>query len=355
MLKVSASQDGSDPNGWCRLRIEGLGLTEAEPLEIYIKRGGELRPFLAELGWQQNLHWLRFENTVLVGEGAVLRIGPAQTGPLSDVAAIEIGVRRPLAPEAEVRRARLAWPKIILAVGERPAVAPEPSPAPAPAPSKAPEGPVEIPPIIIDPPVLPRPEPVPAHGALWPWVAAGVIIAALALLGAAYLEKWPPFDSGTAALPAVPATAQKQFTEEEVRRFLAGSPANPAADAEAEAYAQAGHADLALLIYRYAQRQGDAGAAKAIGRMYDPLAHSPATSPFAAPDADQAATYYEEAAKAGDVEAEFLLGRLLTKGLTGQDNAVERGVVWLEKAQQGGNAEAGQLLAQIKGGASGGN
>jgi TPR repeat protein len=160
-----------------------------------------------------------------------------------------------------------------------------------------------------------------------------------------------------AAAPATApaATVARVFNEDELRKFLGANPAAPAANDEGQAYLQAGHPDLALLIYRYAQRKGDPAAAKAIGRMYDPTTYSKTTSAFDTPDADQAATYYEQAAKAGDVEAEFLLGRVLAKGLTSQPDAVERGVVWLQRAQQGGNSEAAQLLTQIKGGSGSGN
>src|SRR4029077_21139460 len=41
MIRVTAAQEESDPNGWCRLRIEGLRLSAAPPVELYFKRGGE--------------------------------------------------------------------------------------------------------------------------------------------------------------------------------------------------------------------------------------------------------------------------------------------------------------------------
>ena len=28
MIRITAAQEESDPNGWCRLRIEGLGLSD---------------------------------------------------------------------------------------------------------------------------------------------------------------------------------------------------------------------------------------------------------------------------------------------------------------------------------------
>lgn len=199
----------------------------------------------------------------------------------------------------------------------------------------------------------------PPRRPVWPWFLAGLAVFLAAFAGLAYLEHWPPFTAPqpvpapAAQAPAVPTAPARVYSEDEVRRYLAGNPAAPAAALEAKAYSDAGHPDLALVIYRYAQRLGDPSASKAIGRMYDPTGFSKQASAFDAPDADQAATYYEPAAKAGDVEAEFLLGRLLVKGQTSQPDAVERGVVWLQRAQQGGNSEAGALLKQVGGSGSG--
>ena len=127
MIRITAAQDETDPNGWCRLRIEGLGLSVAQPVELYFKRGGERQPFLTEQGWQQALHWLTFNATRLDGADLVLPIGPAQTWFLSDVATLEIGVRLP-GSSAEPEHARLAWPKIILDANARPPVVVPPAP-----------------------------------------------------------------------------------------------------------------------------------------------------------------------------------------------------------------------------------
>jgi hypothetical protein len=357
MLRILASQDRSDRNGWCRLRVEGLGLIEPKPVELYFRRGGERNPFLAELGWQQNIYWLAFGDTRLEGDALVISIGPAQTWYLGDVATVEVGLRLP-GETGEPRCARIAWPKIVLDVEARPGQpAPPPPPEPPPVENPPEPAPVPPPPLMAGAPVAP-PLPQPRR-AVWPWFLAGLLVFLAAFGGLAYFEHWPPFGAPQAApapavqTPAPPAAATRVYSEDEVRRYLAGNPAAPAAALEAKAYADAGHPDLALVIYRYAQRLGDPSASKAIGRMYDPTGFNKETSAFDAPDADQAATYYEPAAKAGDVEAEFLLGRLLVKGQTSQPDAVERGVVWLQRAQQGGNSEAGALLKQVGGSGSG--
>ena len=346
------------------MRIEGLGLSAAQPVELYFKRGGERQPFLTEQGWQQALHWLTFNATRLDGADLVLPIGPAQTWFLSDVATLEIGVRLP-GSSAEPEHARLAWPKIILDANARPAVVvaprhrsrrcrrrlPRPEPATAAAGGRYADRPSG----------RPRPGRTASlaldrrrHRRDCGLAAGRGLSEALAALCDSCHRRLPlPPAATPATAPA--ATPARVFSEDEVRKFLGANPAAPAANDEGQAYLKAGHPDLALLIYRYAQRKGDAAAAKAIGRMYDPTTYSKTTSAFDTPDADQAATYYEQAAKAGDVEAEFLLGRVLAKGLTSQPDAVERGVVWLQRAQQGGNSEAAQLLTQIKGGSGSGN
>jgi hypothetical protein len=354
MLRISASQEKTDRNGWCRLRIEGLGLAAARPVELYFRRGGERNPFLAEQGWQQNLCWLTFSEARLEGDALIVPIGPAQTWYLSDVATVEVGLRLH-GETGEPRRVRIAWPKIVLDVEARPAQAPPPPPPPEPPAAEPP--PEEPAPLVAEQPIAP-PRPAPAWRPFWPWLLVGVVVVLTAFAGAAYLEHWPPFNAAPPANPPAaqaPAAPARIYSEDEVRRYLAGNPPAAAAAAEAKTYLEAGHPDLALVIYRYAQRLGDATASKAIGRMYDPTGFNKEASAFDAPDADQAATYYEPAAKAGDAEAEFLLGRLLVKGQTSQPDAVERGVVWLQRAQQGGSSEAGALLAQIKGGAGSGN
>ena len=320
MLRISASQDRSDRNGWCRLRVEGLGLIEAKPVELYFRRGGERNPFLAELGWQQNIYWLPFGNTRLEGDALIVPIGPAQTWYLGDVATVEVGLRLP-GETGEPRRARIAWPKIVLDVEARPGEPTPPPPEPPPVESPPEPTPAPPPPLVAEAPVaLPMPPP---RRPVWPWFLAGLAVFLAAFAGLAYLEHWPPFTAPqpmpapATQAPAVPAAPARVYSEDEVGSYLAGNPAAPAAALEAKAYADAGHPDLALVIYRYAQRLGDPSASKAIGRMYDPTGFSKQTSAFDAPD------------------------------------AVERGVVWLQRAQQGGNSEAGALLKQVGGSGSG--
>jgi hypothetical protein len=366
MFSIKAYQDLKvNLNGWCQLRIDGLQLSAPAALEISFKRAGSTKPFLAERGWQENATWLLFENVNASDGAAIVRIGPQQTKFLSQVTTIEVAVRQ-LGQQADpAYRARVVWPRIILEIEDRAGVPPitrdEALPPPdAMVPAPAPELRAVA---AEDRPARPADRPH-ATWTQWPFIVGLALASAtLAALAVLYLLKIPPFEAAAPEEGAPPAAADtgsvpesaRAFTEEEVRRFLAGKPGPAASVAEAEAYAQAGHLDLALLIYRHAERQGNRAAAKAIGRMYDPATHSREMSPFPAADADQAAEYYHRAAEAGDVEAQYLLGRLLTSGATSGESDVERGVVWLERAATSGHTEAKTLLSKVKAPSPGAN
>jgi Sel1 repeat len=362
MLSIKAYQDlSADPNGWCHLRIDGLALPAKEPLELCFKRAGSSKPFLATRGWQENAAWLLFED-VSLREGAVLvRVGPQQTTFLSQVTTIEVAVRRLTEQAAATHRARVVWPRILLEVEDHEGVPARPRDEPVPLPPSADESAV----------LMPTPElraviaedcPVPRTDALrpkrrWPVFAGlGLLSVVIAVVAVLYFLALPPFDTATpnaeestiSADAGAGAKSGRPFTEEEVRRFLAGNPEAPAAVTEAEAYEKAGRSDLALLIYRHADRQANAAAAKAIGRMYDPATYNRETSPFPVPDADRAAEYYHRAAEGGDIEGQYLLGRLLMSGATSGETDVEKGVVWLERAANSGHVAAKELLSTVK-------
>jgi TPR repeat protein len=132
-----------------------------------------------------------------------------------------------------------------------------------------------------------------------------------------------------------------------MQEFIATNPDGGSASRKAEEFLKAGKPDLALLIYRYADRKNDPEAATAIGRMYDPQTHTPQTSPFPAPDSDQAVSYYRKAAEGGDPAAQFALGKLMMSGATSGPNDAEQGVVWLQRAAKQGNADAINELQKL--------
>jgi hypothetical protein len=362
MLSIKAYQDLSvDPNGWCHLRIDGLALPAREPLELCFKRAGSSKPFLAERGWQENAAWLLFEN-VSVRDGAVLiRVGPEQTKFLSQVTTIEVAVRRLAQQIDPTHRARVVWPRILLEVEDHEGVPAGPRADTEPVSPPSDEATVLMPTrelraLTAEDRPAPRVYP-PRAKRRWPVFAGlGLLSVVTAVVAVLYFLALPPFekaapddgDSTVAADAGSGAEAGRAFTEDEVRRFLAGNPEPTASVAEAEVYEEAGRSDLALLIYRHADRQGNAAAAKAIGRMYDPATYSRETSPFPVADADRAAEYYHRAAEGEDVEGQYLLGRLLMSGATSGETDVEKGVVWLERAADSGHAAAKELLSKVK-------
>jgi Sel1 repeat len=361
MLSIKAYQDLSvDPNGWCHLRIDGLALPAKEPLELCFKRAGSSKPFLAARGWQENAAWLLFDDVSLRDGALLVRVGPEQTRFLSQVTTIEVAVRRLREQAGATHRARVVWPRILLEVEDHEAVAPRPRDEPAPLPPSADESTVLVPTpelraVAAEDRPAPRTDPL-GTKTRWPVFAGlGLLSVVIAVAAVLYFLALPPFETATpnpdqstiSADAGAGAKPGRPFTEEEVRRFLAGNPEAPAAVAEAEAYEEAGRSDLALLIYRHADRQGNTAAANAIGRMYDPATYSRETSPFPVPDADRAAEYYHRAAEGGDIEGQYLLGRLLMSGATSGETDVEKGVVWLERAANSGHAAAKELLSKV--------
>ncbi len=351
MLRIEAEQGAQDGPGWCRLAIHGLP-AHADRVELSIRGPGASRAHLGASGWEESESWLELP-VARDGETLIARLGPPYTLWLGKVSTVEIRAR---IAGGEDQRTRLAWPRIVLPADNdarepaAPAAAPRP-PEPAP-PAPEPIAPRIDPPVIIDPPgpwgAPPRPwgdTSRPRRGVLLAIV--GTIGLLLILVPAAVwlLTAWEETDVATTAPDETPARA---FTEEAVRAFLAGDPDGPSALAEAALYEAAGHPDLALLLYRHAERRGEPKAALAIGRMYDPEGFEAARSAFPAPDADQAASYYERGAEAGEAEAQFRLGRLLLSGRTSGEADAERGAVWLQRAAEQGNAEARAALDQLQ-------
>jgi hypothetical protein len=338
MLRVEAEQGAEDGPGWCRLTIQGLD-NHAGAVELMIRRPGASQVYLGEQDWQDGEAWLSLMAEP-DGDALLVRLGPPQTLRLAKVATLELRVRRPGGAD---RRTRLAWPRIVLPAendAAEPVFAPPASVAqPAADGWKAePPRPIEL--------RAPRAEPktAPPRSALSIWAKLVIAFVLLLIAASAFqLADWGPGEPDETQ----PASTARSFTEESVRAFLAAEPDGPSATAEAALYAAAGHAELALLLYRHAARRGEPKAALAIGRMYDPEGFDPSRSAFAAPDADQAASFYEQAAEKGDAEAQFRLGRVLLSGRTSGETDAERGALWLQRAAAQGNAGAQAALARL--------
>lgn len=337
MTRIRAYQDlALDPPGWCRLAVEGVSLA-GDAVEASIRRGGTNRPWLGQ-DWQEDEVWSGLEIVGRSDDGFTARVGPDRTVPLVGVATVEIRFRAAGQAFQPGNGTRIAWPKIVLPGSNSASAAPlapepVPQPEPQPEPEPEPEQPVTQPPPAATDPGRPG-------ARRWLWIAAAILL----LLAGGNYYAWQSglLGSGPAAVTDAP-----RYDEPAMREFLNSAPDGPAAAARADEFLAAGHPDLALLIYRHAERQQDAAAALAIGRMYDPATHTPRTSAFAAPDADQAATYYRKAAEAGRPDAQFALGRLLLSGATSGDSGPEQAIVWLRRAADQGHGEAKESLARL--------
>ena len=135
------------------------------------------------------------------------------------------------------------------------------------------------------------------------------------------------------------------------RAYLQQKPMAETAFAASQAYLGAATPDAlqgALLLLTYAAQAGNAGAATAIGRMYDPETFSPTTSAVGAADPEKAYLWYDRGAGANDPEALYRLGQLMIKGrVDGPGISPEAGIRMLEKAAGLGHAEAKTALEKL--------
>ncbi len=105
----------------------------------------------------------------------------------------------------------------------------------------------------------------------------------------------------------------------------------------------------ALLLLTYAAQAGNAGAATAIGKMYDPETFSATSSAVGAADPEKAYLWYDRGASANDPEALYRLGQLMIKGrVDGPGISPEAGIRMLEKAAGLGHAEAKNALDKLR-------
>lgn len=135
------------------------------------------------------------------------------------------------------------------------------------------------------------------------------------------------------------------------RAYLQQKPMAETAFAASQTYLGAATPDAlqgALLLLTYAAQAGNAGAATAIGKMYDPETFSPTSSAVGAADPEKAYLWYDRGASANDPEALYRLGQLMIKGrVDGPGISPEAGIRMLEKAAGLGHAEAKVALEKL--------
>lgn len=234
---------------------------------------------------------------------------------------------------------------------ETPQPQPEPEPAAEPAPEPQPEPqPQPAPP----PPSSPVPQA--RRSLMWLWLLLGTVIL-LAVLGVlawkfnlpslirARLHPQPAQQQ--AAGPCDIAVIKDKSQAGElgfVQGCLGSSPSNQDILKVAEAAAAAGRCDAARRLFVHVAQGGDAQAALAYARRFDPQAK--VDKQCTGDDPDTAAYWYRIPAEAGNVEAQRRVGMLL---LQLHESGVEHdeGLKYLRQAAAAGDAEAKAALEKV--------
>jgi hypothetical protein len=360
-MPVRSSQPSSYPGGRARIDVIGTGSRVADPVRICIvdqmagaDKSKHLDPRTPEMPWKPAIFW--FAPTNVQREGAQLSFD------------LEHGITFHLRPNApyilrlagvddEVVEERLvwkpvrgkssapewtappeaSWPPDPPPVNPPPTEPPLPEPAPVPSPPAEPVAPPAIDTVTVQQEDGDHRE---KRFPVWGLAVAAAIV--LAIGGGAAWWFLPAGGNVAQVTPAPPPSGPA--TVQEARRMVQEKIPADGAVREAQRFLDAKSLDGAFLLFRHAAEQGNAGAAVAVGGMYDPVTHSPETSPLPAPNADQAASWYAKAADAGDAEGEFRLGRVLMSGKTEDPQGPEKAIMWLQKAADQGHDGARAAL-----------
>lgn len=341
-----------DAPGQAGLKIVGLGGGDPGAGHMRLTRINSKTSLGADRQWHAEEQWLTLPE--LIGEGTALlgRVGADVVDPLallgpSDIVGMTVRLDG-RSEEGRVKTDKLYGSHLQGATAQ-PIPEPEPQPEPVPEPQPEPEPEPKHEPII----VTPRP-PIPSQQSPLPIIAA--IIAALLVIagGAAYFLLFADkTDSAAVASveqvqePAAAAAPDEINTREDLAKFIAATPQPDKAQAMANTLVRRGKLDLAMLLFQHAARGGNTEAALALAHMYDPDTWTAQTSAMAQADAETAAYWYEPAAQAGNVEAQRQLGKIMVH-LMPSGFQHDKGLEWLKKAADAGDAQAKDLLAKLK-------
>ena len=236
---------------------------------------------------------------------------------------------------------------------------PEPEPQPQPEEPQPQPEPESTPEPAPEPQIEPQPQPAPPppsqarRGLMWLWVLLGAV-ALLAVLGVlAWKFDLPglirarlhhqPAQQQAAGPCDIAAIKEKSQAGELgfVQGCLGSSPSNQDILKVAEAAAAAGHCDAARRLFVHVAQGGDAQAALAYARRFDPQAK--VDKQCTGDDPDTAAYWYRIPAEAGNVEAQRRLGMLLLQ-LHASGIEHDEGLKYLRQAAAAGDAEAKAAL-----------
>jgi TPR repeat protein len=169
-----------------------------------------------------------------------------------------------------------------------------------------------------------------------------IVIIALAVAGYFLKDRFFPPEA------AAPAAAPAQSELEQIKTFLSANPNAPERLAKARETLAACQLNWASTLYRDLGQAGDAEAALAMGRLYDPV--DPVCPAVGAPSrtvsSDTAAFWYRKAIDAKSVEAQRRLGAMLVAA--GKDDPkYQEGIDLLKAAAASGDADAAAKLKEL--------
>jgi len=180
---------------------------------------------------------------------------------------------------------------------------------------------------------------------------AGIVVWRMSLLDSAVSATTPQTPAAGEMPQVAGAAAAGPMDAATARTYLQQKPMAETAFSTAQAYLGAATPDSlqgALLLLTYAAQAGNAGAATAIGKMYDPETFSATTSAVGAADPEKAYLWYDRGASSNDPEALYRLGQLMIKGrVEGPGVSPEAGIKMLEKAAGLGHVEAKAALDKL--------
>jgi hypothetical protein len=349
-MALRAELIGQDP-GRAQLRLFGIA-PEAGNLRLQIRRNQGPDTYLGGEGrWQSSPDfWFQVpaSSRTPTAVGIDIAVGPEIVDPIAASLAgnaFQVTAETP----AGTASATIVIPQhpILLASGAAgaPRPAPEPPPPPPPpAPEPEPAPPPSAPPTLkADPDRAPIERPSGSRFGL----IVGIVIVILALAVAAYFLK-DRFLSPEASPQTPVAETPAQSELEQIKTFLAANPNAPERLAKARETLAACQLNWASTLYRDLGQAGDAEAALAMGRFYDPK--DPVCPEVGAPNrtvsSDTAEFWYRKAIAAKSVEAERRLGAMLVAA--GKDAPkYQEGIDLLKQAAAQGDADAAAKLKEL--------
>jgi hypothetical protein len=349
-MAMRAELVGQDP-GRAQLRLHGIA-AEAGNLRLQIRRNQGPDTYLGgERRWQSSPDFwfpVSAASRTSTADGIDIAIGPEIVDPIAAALAgnaFQVTIETP----AGTSSATIVIPQhpILLASGaagapQRPAPEPEPAPAPPPPPEPETAPPPPTPPTLkADPDRAPVERP---SGSRFGLIVV-IIIVILALAAGAYFFRDKLF-GGREEAPPPAAPAQSEL--EQIKTFLTANPNAPERLAKARETLAACQLNWASTLYRELGQAGDAEAALAMGRLYDPK--DPVCPAVGAPNrtvsSDTAEFWYRKAIDAKSVEAQRRLGALLVAA--GKDAPkYQEGIDLLKQAAGQGDADAAAKLKEL--------